>query len=76
MPRRRDVNEIRDRLCDILYEAAPSDLSLTDIWIKLMGEFSRLTKGKLKDYLERNTQRYPIRDYIERVAPGFYRFKS
>lgn len=76
MPRRTDVNKIRDRICDILFNAYPNDCQLICIWKILFGEFpAPLKKGQVQRYIERDTQHYRMSDFVDKVAPKVYRFR-
>ena len=77
MPRRNDVNQIRDRICDILSEECPREFHYMDIWEILYDEFPDLNPKKLKTYLENNRTNYRMGDYVEKVDPDLplYRFR-
>ena len=67
MPRRRDVNQIRDRICDILHDAYPEVFHYMEIWDLLYDEFPGLDPRKLKRYLDNNRTNYRIGDYVEKL---------
>lgn len=77
MPRRNDVNQIRDRICDILHDAYPKIFHYMEIWDILYNEFPDLDPRKLKRYLDNNRTNYRIGDYVEKIPsnPALYRFR-
>lgn len=76
MPRRKDVNQIRDRICDILSEAFPEPRHYMELWEILYNEFPGLDPRKLRRYLENNRTNYHIGDYVERICDSScYRFR-
>lgn len=75
MPRRRDVNQIRDRICDILHYAYPREIHYKCLWVILIEDFPRLKPCQVQDYLRRDTRGFQITDFVERTCPGVYRFR-
>lgn len=77
MPRRNDVNQIRDRICDILHDAYPEAVHYMEIWEILYDKFPDLDPRKLKRYLDDNRTNYRMGDYIEKLHDhsSCYRFR-
>ncbi len=75
MQRRKNVNDIRDRICDVLFDAYPNVLPVWAIWEKLIGEFPRLKVRQVRDYIERPIRGYSMSDFVEIVAPKRYRLR-
>lgn len=77
MPRRKDVNQIRRRICNILIDAYPEVLHYSDIWEALIGEgFQKLKPCQVQDYLRRDTRDFQITDFVEKVGMGYFRFRD